>query len=178
MDFIFFQWSSQWSPWSHPPHSLPLTSVPVWFTPDRSLWSVLPELMLLVYMCPAHLSSMLWNTPRGQDWSLCEVWCIPFHGLFGTHRRFRDLRAGRDPNRAPCPAPFHGEVRQGGYLKRNTWRPERLRNSVSGEDWNPEVLLPRVIFVFTPFVSIRRDILPYLLFWKPEEKSYISLKLA
>ena len=66
--------------------------------------------------------------------------------MFGTPLKFGDLRAGRGSNRAPYPAPFLWEVR---YLKRNSWRPEKLRNSVSREGWNPEVLSPRMIFVPT-----------------------------
>lgn len=68
--------------------------------------------------------------------------------MFDSPLRFGDLRVGKGPDRTPYPAPFLWEVRQGSYL-RITLQPERLRNSVSKEDWNPEVLSPTITFVFT-----------------------------
>lgn len=85
-----------------------------------------------------------------------------FHGLIGTHLRFRDIRAGKDPNKARCPPPFHREVRQGSYFKRNTWRPGRLRNS--------EVLPPRVDFFSHLLASRKKTSVveqpPLFVFWK------------
>lgn len=62
-----------------------------------------------------------------------------------------DLRVGRACNGATYPAAFLWEVRRRSYLERNSWRLKRLRNSVSRDDGNPEVLPPRIIFVLHCF---------------------------
>lgn len=147
------------SPNPHHPHCLLWPLSLCGFTPDRSLWSVL----LGFNACGLHICLPCFRTLLESKMSLSAKSDLSqFHGLIRTHLRFRDIRAGKDPNRAHCPAPFHREVRQGSYFKRNTWRPGRLRNS--------EVLPPRIIFVLTslPHVKIQVQLnsLPYLFVWK------------
>lgn len=127
------------------PLSLPWSLSLCGFTPYRPLWLVLPGLILLA-CCVLQVSLPCLRTLLEGKTSLSAKSDLSaFFWVSGTHLRVRDLRAGRDPDRAPYLDPFFGEVGQGSDFRRNTWKPDRLRNSVSGDNWSTEVLPPYMI---------------------------------